>query len=99
MLCNHKKQNRKSFIISYLRFYFVIPKRFERLTHALEGRCSIQLSYGTILNCGAKVMLFVKYQKHFYTFFASICPGKGYKPNGKPVKYHRINNKVQLINM
>ena len=28
----------------------VIPKRFERLTHALEGRCSIQLSYGTILN-------------------------------------------------
>ena len=28
----------------------VIPKRFERLTHALEGRCSIQLNYGTILN-------------------------------------------------
>ena len=28
---------------------FVIPKRFERLTHALEGRCSIQLSYGTSL--------------------------------------------------
>ena len=28
---------------------FVIPKRFERLTHALEGRCSIQLSYGTDL--------------------------------------------------
>ena len=27
----------------------VIPKRFERLTHALEGRCSIQLSYGTDL--------------------------------------------------
>ncbi len=47
----------------------VIPLRFERRTHALEGRCSIQLSYGTILNCGAKVMLFVKYQKYFYTFF------------------------------
>ena len=29
---------------------FVIPKRFERLTHALEGRCSIQLSYGTDLD-------------------------------------------------
>ena len=28
----------------------VIPLRFERKTHALEGRCSIQLSYGTILN-------------------------------------------------
>ena len=29
--------------------FFVIPLRFERRTHALEGRCSIQLSYGTIL--------------------------------------------------
>ena len=28
---------------------FVIPERFERSTHALEGRCSIQLSYGTNL--------------------------------------------------
>ena len=32
----------------------VIPKRFERLTHALEGRCSIQLSYGTDLVYGMK---------------------------------------------
>ena len=38
----------------------MIPKRFERLTHALEGRCSIQLSYGTILNCGAKVRTFIE---------------------------------------
>ena len=37
----------------------VIPKRFERLTHALEGRCSIQLSYGTILNCGANVAFLI----------------------------------------
>ncbi len=29
--------------------FFVIPERFERSTHALEGRCSIQLSYGTDL--------------------------------------------------
>ena len=36
----------------------VIPLRFERKTHALEGRCSIQLSYGTILNCGAKIDTF-----------------------------------------
>ena len=35
----------------------VIPERFERSTHALEGRCSIQLSYGTILICGAKVVI------------------------------------------
>ena len=38
-------------IIDNQPFAFVIPKRFERLTHALEGRCSIQLSYGTILYC------------------------------------------------
>ena len=44
----------------YVTRIFVIPKRFERLTHALEGRCSIQLSYGTILNCDAKVRLFVE---------------------------------------
>ena len=42
--------------------FFVIPERFERSTHALEGRCSIQLSYGTNLFtiCGAKIaFLFV----------------------------------------
>ena len=54
----------------------VIPKRFERLTHALEGRCSIQLSYGTILNCGAKVMLFLKLQKYFCIFFVSFSVQK-----------------------
>ena len=46
----------------------VIPLRFERRTHALEGRCSIQLSYGTSLNCGAKVVLFMKIQKLSGTF-------------------------------
>ena len=28
---------------------------FEPMTHSLEGCCSIQLSYPTILICGAKV--------------------------------------------
>ena len=37
----------------------MIPKRFERLTHSLEGCCSIQLSYGTIHLSGCKV-------KHFF---------------------------------
>ena len=45
-------------IIDNQPFGFVIPLRFERKTHALEGRCSIQLSYGTILNCDAKVRFF-----------------------------------------
>ena len=31
-----------------MRRDFVIPARFERATHSLEGCCSIQLSYGTI---------------------------------------------------
>ena len=30
---------------------FVIPTRFERVTHSLEGCCSIQLSYGTKRDC------------------------------------------------
>ena len=44
LLLNKKESNT-------LLSFFVIPKRFERLTHALEGRCSIQLSYGTDLCC------------------------------------------------
>ena len=31
----------------------MIPTRFERVTHSLEGCCSIQLSYGTIKNLHA----------------------------------------------
>ena len=46
--------------VSFTNSFSVIPKRFERLTHALEGRCSIQLSYGTILNCAAKVRTFIE---------------------------------------
>ena len=48
------------FLGTFTEYPFVIPLRFERKTHALEGRCSIQLSYGTILNCGAKVRFFMK---------------------------------------
>ncbi len=47
----------------------VIPKRFERLTHALEGRCSIQLSYGTSLICGAKVVILFFNKQIFLLFF------------------------------
>ncbi len=50
----------------------VIPKRFERLTHALEGRCSIQLSYGTILICGCKGSAFYEISKTFRHFFIYI---------------------------
>ena len=55
---------------------FVIPKRFERLTHALEGRCSIQLSYGTSLmfyDCkdSAFVWLYQEFLFFFVVFFAT----------------------------
>ena len=36
----------------------VIPRGFEPRTHSLEGCCSIQLSYGTILNGTAKLVIF-----------------------------------------
>ena len=67
-----ERKNRKIFPL------FVIPKRFERLTHALEGRCSIQLSYGTYLfmqNMGitsfafAKIVRFFRCAKYFLAFF------------------------------
>ena len=68
MLCKIKKTV-KSLIISYLRFAYVIPKRFERLTHALEGRCSIQLSYGTSLNCECKITINSPKCKDYTMFF------------------------------
>ena len=54
--------------MNLLAFFLVIPLRFERKTHALEGRCSIQLSYGTILNCGAKVCFYFELHKFFQGF-------------------------------
>ena len=56
---------------------FVIPKRFERLTHALEGRCSIQLSYGTYLSmqkeqnpiCVCKDSAFISLRQRFFRIF------------------------------
>lgn len=50
--------------------FYVIPLRFERKTHALEGRCSIQLSYGTILNCECKGTVFIEITKRIRNFFA-----------------------------
>ena len=54
--------------MNLLAFSLVIPLRFVRKTHALEGRCSIQLSYGTILNCGAKVGFYFELHKLFGGF-------------------------------
>ena len=56
--------------MNLLAFFLVIPLRFERKTHALEGRCSIQLSYGTSLNCGAKVRFFTNIANFCITFFS-----------------------------
>lgn len=50
----------------------VIPLRFERRTHALEGRCSIQLSYGTSLIFGCKGSAFYENSKTFRHFFIHI---------------------------
>ena len=61
--------------------FFVIPERFERSTHALEGRCSIQRSYGTSLVfafASAKVVLFCGKSNNFCKFISlsvknSLC--------------------------
>ncbi len=39
----------------------------------IEGRCSIQLSYGTSLNCGAKVRFFTNIANFCITFFRYLC--------------------------
>ena len=75
--CGHflilKQENRKSFLLDIFGVFLVIPLRFERKTHALEGRCSIQLSYGTSLNCGAKVRFFTNIANFCITFFRYLC--------------------------
>ena len=46
---------KKTEILGFRFFCFVIPLGFEPKTHSLEGCCSIQLSYGTIVKAGAKL--------------------------------------------
>ncbi len=70
---NSKTRKPQKLFVSHLRFFIVIPLRFERKTHALEGRCSIQLSYGTSLNCGAKVRFFANIANFCITFFRYLC--------------------------
>ena len=54
---SHKKK-RHQLIDTQLIDGVVIPLGLEPKTHSLEGCCSIQLSYGTILNGNAKVVIF-----------------------------------------
>ena len=50
----------------------VSAQGFEPRTHALEGRCSIQLSYGTSLIFGCKGSAFYENSKTFWNFFIHI---------------------------
>ena len=63
------RRENADYLIGNQRFVKVIPLRFERRTHALEGRCSIQLSYGTILNCECKGTFFIEITKRIRNFF------------------------------
>ena len=62
--------------------FYVIPERFERSTDALEGRCSIQLSYGTSTNSGTKVVLIFKFASFFEVIFL------------KWVSYRKVPSKI-----
>ena len=52
---NGSMKTKKPEIQGFRVFCFVIPLGFEPKTHSLEGCCSIQLSYGTIVKAGAKL--------------------------------------------
>ena len=100
MLCNsYKSKNRKQLYYSYLRFCQVIPERFERSTHALEGRCSIQLSYGTILICGAKVVLLFEYAKAFIPFFALVVINRLFLLIKNQVPIHEYSQIITRIDI
>ena len=73
----------------YVTRIFVIPKRFERLTHALEGRCSIQLSYGTnlvlckvFLLCGCKDSVFLRLCQIYARFFKEKATCRALRAGG-----------------
>ena len=46
----------------------VHQEEFESPTFRFVAECSIQLSYGTILNCGAKVCFYFELYKLFRRF-------------------------------
>ena len=78
-----QKKEQKSLLLES-----VIPERFERSTHSLEGCCSIQLSYGTNTPKthqgdlgGAKVITFRQKSKNSIKFIASQPPKQ--KKEGK----------------
>ena len=75
------RRENADYLIGNQRFVKVIPLRFERRTHALEGRCSIQLSYGTILNCGAKVCFYFELHKFFPEFYQILSVFIQVKPS------------------
>lgn len=48
-MCGRERKSKKGTGNDAFKKVMVRPRRFERLTHSLEGCCSIQLSYLTIL--------------------------------------------------
>ena len=63
-----QKKEQKSLLLE-----FVIPLGLEPKTYSLEGCCSIQLSYGTIILRG-KITIFFRLRKHFTTLTHKNIP-------------------------
>ena len=66
ILCQRSYDTKKG---DSFRISLVIGLGFEPRTHSLEGCCSIQLSYLTILICGAKVALIFIFANRKVFFF------------------------------
>ena len=65
LIKSYKNEREANFLLPFR----VIELGFEPKTHSLEGCCSIQLSYLTILICGAKVALIFIFANRKVFFF------------------------------
>ena len=62
-----QKKEQKSLLLK-----FVIPAGFEPTTHSLEGCCSIQLSYGTIVLNISNMLKWMRKSNIFFLIFLQL---------------------------
>ena len=80
MLTDLGKQKHSPKFIGKCLVFKVIRAGFEPATHSLEGCCSIQLSYPTLLFSGCKSTAILRIKKIYETEFKANRQKKRQKP-------------------